>query len=117
MYGELLDRIADDIARGIDLRHGQPEISHLVRRPTSERGRSCSAVTSDQDDARGLDHRWPQEPASTRFLSPLRAVSTMTFSALRLIMPIIGIFTSTDALRALATLLRATGLEPGNKES
>jgi arsenite-transporting ATPase len=36
-----------------------------------------------------------QAPDSTRFLSPLSAVSMMTFSALRLSMPIIGMFTST----------------------
>ena len=35
--------------------------------------------------------------ASTRFFSSLRAVSTMTFSALRLSSPIMGIFTSTDS--------------------
>jgi CBS domain-containing protein len=28
---------------------------------------------------------------------------------------VVGIFTSTDALRALVTLLRATGLEPGDR--
>ena len=53
-----------------------PTLAGLLRRP----GATINAYLDGQ---------------RTRFFNPLRAVSTMTFSALRLIMPIMGILMST----------------------
>ena len=65
---------------------------NLLQSLVGERGGVRTAVTGDQDEAGHADGS-----DSTRFFSPFSAVSTMTFSALRLIMPIIGIFTSTES--------------------
>lgn len=59
-------------------------------RGSSRSGCSCRRHPSDAPSAE------PDEPIdSTRFLRPARARSMMTFSALRLIMPSMGILTST----------------------
>ncbi len=73
-----------------------------------ERGAARAAGARDEDDAHaqsflassglgraGGPAAWSAGPLSTRFFSPASARSMMTFSALRLIMPSIGILTST----------------------
>lgn len=69
---------------------GRAEPREQPRRPAAEKDRPerparCPAGSPAEGYA----------PDSTRFFSPASARSMMTFSALRLIIPSIGIFTST----------------------
>ena len=73
-----------------------PGVRRGDRRTGRRRGLADPALAGEEDDphsALWLPVR--QERDSTRFLSPFSAVSMMTFSALRLSMPIIGMEMST----------------------
>ena len=95
------------VRRGrIDDHRAQPLGGQRLRGRRREGGGAGSSGTAKKEKARPCaprsgarcahSSRVP-ESDSTRFFRPLRAVSTMTFSALRLIMPIIGILTSTES--------------------
>ncbi len=74
--------------------HSTPRPGVLDRRLGSKRRLARSALADEQSDlGAGVGASLAQP--STRFFSSLSAVSVMTFSALRLNNPIIGIFRST----------------------
>ena len=80
--------------RGVGGEHQRalPGASGEGRRTGRRGGLADAALAGEQDDPHGTA-RQPSD--STRFLRPLSAVSMMTFSALRLSMPIIGMEMST----------------------
>lgn len=95
--------VAQGIAEGVGLIQGGQQDTAAVAGvgECGGAGQGCfsdTALADEQLDAGGGVRRafgTAGGQPSTRFLSSLRAVSVMTFSALRLNMPIMGMFRST----------------------